>query len=54
MKTSREMIREYLLGDVNKEKLNAMCKAQGFRSLEGFLNILAGFNKADKGESPSA
>ena len=52
MKMNRKVIREYLLGDANSEKIEAMCKAKGFRNLESFLRILAGFNKADKGESP--
>tara|TARA_R110000824_G_scaffold149721_1_gene320033 strand:- start:564 stop:725 length:162 start_codon:yes stop_codon:yes gene_type:complete len=51
---NRMMIREYLLGDSNKNKIDAMCKAKGFRSLQSFLAILAGFNKAEKGKPPSA
>tara|TARA_R110002110_G_scaffold145320_1_gene334726 strand:+ start:160 stop:321 length:162 start_codon:yes stop_codon:yes gene_type:complete len=51
---NRLMIKEYLLGDSNKNKIDAMCKAKGFRSLKNFLAILAGFNKAEKGKPPSA
>jgi|APSaa5957512576_1039674.scaffolds.fasta_scaffold311681_1 hypothetical protein len=54
MKADRKGIRRYVLKEIEEGRLESACKKKGFRSLASFLRILAGFNKADKGESPIA
>ena len=54
MNADRKEIRRYVLKEIEEGRLESACKKKGFRSLASFLRILAGFNKADKGESPIA